>query len=426
MTFWKYEIKFFNIVRTMLTLFETISLGAQLCYWVSTVLSVVSVVQYLDFPSSEAYQDGPVDAGSGLERRSQDYWWSTVFWRLVIPLSGSVPFILSIMLGRSDSGLETSIQQWTSPLSLVKTNRFSSSCTNAGESTISFGSLIILPNIVTHSECVSRHIEYAAVSAFAALSGIFLDLFRIQLPASGLKDRPSTDVLWSRMAFFLTIFLSLIIVRPADVLRHGSQLSLETASLFERVSFSAAGPVLALGKARGLNIQGFPTLDIPSQSRYLTKQWNELPREGQLWKKLVRLFWRSILRLCILVSLQSLFGLAAPAFLHKLLQNLEGRARGEHISPPVVWLSVFGFGSSLVLQAYAESWILWVATSKLDAPLQGLLSALVFQKSVRRPAGFQDVRRDDESEPKSDTTISVINLLTNDRSVQTNTLAWAN
>jgi hypothetical protein len=267
-------------------------------------------------------------------------------------------------------------------------------------------------------ECGSRHIECAAASAFALLSANFLDLFRIQLTqSSSIVDCPSSDALWSRVALLLIIFLSFIIVRPADLLRHGSQSSLETSSLFERLSFSAAAPILALGRDRGLSIQDFPALDVRSRSRYLTKQWNALPSECPLWKKLVRMFWGNILRLCILILLQSFFGLAAPAFLHKLLQNLEGRARDENIAPTGVWLSVFGFGFSLILQAYAEAWSLWLATSKLDTPLQGLLSALVFQKSVRRLAGSQNVRRDDKSEPKSDAEVSVINLLKNDRFV---------
>jgi hypothetical protein len=114
-------------------------------------------------------------------------------------------------------------------------------------------------------ECASRHIECATASAFAQLSANFLDLFCIQLtPSSSIVDYPSSDVLWSRVALLLIIFLSFNIVRPADLLRHGSQPSLETSSLFERLSFSAAAPILALGKDRALNIQDFPALDVQS------------------------------------------------------------------------------------------------------------------------------------------------------------------
>jgi hypothetical protein len=108
----------------MLTLFEALSLAAQLCYWASSILSVVSVVQYLDPPRDEAYQDDSVDA-HGHEPRSRNYGRSTFFWRLVLPLSGSVPFILSIILGWLDSGLETNTQQWTGPLNLVVISQFS-------------------------------------------------------------------------------------------------------------------------------------------------------------------------------------------------------------------------------------------------------------------------------------------------------------
>ena len=194
-------------------------------------------------------------------------------------------------------------------------------------------------------ECGSRHIECAAASAFALLSANFLDLFRIQLTqSSSIVDCPSSDALWSRLALLLIIFLSLItsVQLISYVMDHS--LRWKTSSLFERLSFSAAAPILALGKDRELNIQDFPALDVQSRSRHPTKQGNALPGEGPLWRKLSRMFWRNILRLCILILLQSFSGLAAPASLQKLLQNLEGRARDANIAPTGVWLSVFGFG----------------------------------------------------------------------------------
>src|ERR1700741_2237905 len=99
------------------------------------------------------------------------------------------------------------------------------------------------------------------------------------VPSSSTIDCLNSDTLWSQMALLLIIFLSLIIVRPADLLRRGSQPSPATSSLFERLSFSAAAPILALGKEKGLNIQGLPALDVPSRSIHLTKQWNALPSE---------------------------------------------------------------------------------------------------------------------------------------------------
>jgi hypothetical protein len=210
-------------------------------------------------------------------------------------------------------------------------------------------------------------------------------------------------------------------VRPTDLFHNGSHSSLE-GSLFERFSFSGAAPILALGKARGLTLKDLPALNVSSRSGYLIKRWNALPGDGPLWRKLSRMFWRNILQFCITIFLKSLFTLAAPAFLHKLLQNLEGRTEGENTAAAGVWLYVLGFGFSLVLQAYADGWVLWVTTSKLETPLQGLLSALVFQKSVRRQSDNQTANlelTDDKSAPKSDPTISVINLLKSDRFAET-------
>jgi ABC-type multidrug transport system fused ATPase/permease subunit len=154
----------------------------------------------------------------------------------------------------------------------------------------------------------------------------------------------------------------------------------------------------------------------------LANQFNALSVDGPLWKKLLRLFWPRILLFCILIFLQSLFGVTAPAFLHRLLLNLEGRAEADSTVSAGVWLTVFGYGFSLVLQAYADGWVQWVTTSELDTHIQGLLSTLVFRKSVQRLSGSAlDQKRDANEAAKPQTAVSVINLLKTDRFVEKST-----
>jgi hypothetical protein len=95
----------------MLALFNVLSLSAQLSYLLSAGLSVVSIAPYLDFPE-EVNQYNSIDVGRYRFPSSRQF---TSLGRLAALLLS----FLSIILGWSDAGLETRVQEWMSPLYLV-------------------------------------------------------------------------------------------------------------------------------------------------------------------------------------------------------------------------------------------------------------------------------------------------------------------
>lgn len=96
------------------------------------------------------------------------------------------------------------------------------------------------------------------------------------------------------------------------------------------------------------------------------------------------------------LTLLQAFGNFAPQFVtYHILKILEKRVPGQPVGPEawiwVVVLTICTLGSSWI-----EAWLFWISWSELAIPVRSQLSALIFQKAMRR----KDVKGASKSKAK--------------------------
>lgn len=95
---------------------------------------------------------------------------------------------------------------------------------------------------------------------------------------------------------------------------------------------------------------------------------------------------------------QSIFRFSPQLAMLHLLRLLEARSNGEG-SNFEAWVWVFCLGAGLIIQSGLENWMIWISISELTVPLRSELSALIFQKAMRR----KDVKEAEKSEIEAGT-----------------------
>lgn len=67
----------------------------------------------------------------------------------------------------------------------------------------------------------------------------------------------------------------------------------------------------------------------------------------------------------------------------RLIKQLELRDSGGSPSKEL-WILVFGMGLFTLVEQWIDGWVIWYSVTRLAMPIRGQLSALVFEKSLRR------------------------------------------
>jgi hypothetical protein len=96
------------------------------------------------------------------------------------------------------------------------------------------------------------------------------------------------------------------------------------------------------------------------------------------------------------LTLLQAFGNFAPQFvIYHLLKILEARVLGQPISPEAwIWVTVLTI--TTLGASWIEAWLFWISWSELAIPVRSQLSALIFQKAMRR----KDVKGASKSQRK--------------------------
>ncbi|KAF8846826.1 P-loop containing nucleoside triphosphate hydrolase protein [Acephala macrosclerotiorum] len=163
---------------------------------------------------------------------------------------------------------------------------------------------------------------------------------------------------------------------------------MSTGSALVRYSFAWCEHLLVLaGKKKTLDLNDLPKMDHYTRSKDLSEAWLRMKHSGKLWISVFLTHKRAFVTQWVLTLIQA-FGTFAPQFvLLHILRILEKRQAAMAVSSEA-WIWVVALGLSTILSSWIDDWLFWISWSEIAIPVRSQLSALIFQKAMRR----KDVR----------------------------------
>ena len=171
-----------------------------------------------------------------------------------------------------------------------------------------------------------------------------------------------------------------------------------TVSALSRYSFSWLQPLLATARQKKrLELDDLPKMDHYTRSKDLSNVWARSTRPRKLWIKVFLAHKWSFMIQWFLTLLQA-FGNFAPQFMtYHILKILEKREPGKQVNAEA-WVWVVALMLATIGASWIESWLFWLSWAELAIPIRAQLSALIFQKAMRR----KDVKGASKSKKKYD------------------------
>ncbi|EED23005.1 ABC bile acid transporter, putative [Talaromyces stipitatus ATCC 10500] len=230
-------------------------------------------------------------------------------------------------------------------------------------------------------------------SGFSSLFLFMVLLFQVTLlvqsgsSGDGSWKNPTHIFIYSSqlVASIISALASVSIPRRPEVFYDNHPVdSMYTDSALGRLSFAWIEPMLMLAKRRKhLDLKNLPKMDHRTRAQDLSQSWTNKQHPRRLWIELVLAHKRALATQWGLTLLQAV-GTFAPQFVtYFLLRILENRVYGEK-APAEAWIWVIILTLTSVGVSWIESWMFWISWSELAIPVRAQLSALIFQKAMRR------------------------------------------
>ncbi len=216
-----------------------------------------------------------------------------------------------------------------------------------------------------------------------------------------LRSSPAAFALRvAELVFSISLAVSaLCIPRRPDVFFQGEQVDrMYTASALGRYTFSWPSGLLNLAaKKRDLDLSDLTRPDQYTRADCMSANWKSRKPSGhRLWLALVMAHKKPLAVQWFLTFVASVLNFAPQWVILQLLRYLEDRQPGGKQSLEV-WMWVVWLGVAIIGQSWVESYLWWLSFSDLHIPVRAQLSALIFEKSMRR----KDVKGTGKSKKKA-------------------------
>jgi ABC-type multidrug transport system fused ATPase/permease subunit len=229
---------------------------------------------------------------------------------------------------------------------------------------------------------------YASGSCGLLLAvNLYHDGLLLSNPSFGSLGPPEV-IVFRMLQLVLTTFAafaSLSLPRRPHVFKDSEPVDgMYTVSALGRYTFAWVGHLLYLARRRKrLNLDDLPKMDHYTRSKDLSQSWAEKEHPRKLWVEVALAHkWAFIIQ-WVLTLLQA-FGNFAPQFVtYHLLKLLEDRVVGQPVSSEA-WVWVVVLTLTTIGSGWIESWLFWISWSEIAIPVRSQLSALIFQKAMRR------------------------------------------
>ncbi|KAK2005813.1 ABC transporter [Colletotrichum eremochloae] len=159
-----------------------------------------------------------------------------------------------------------------------------------------------------------------------------------------------------------------------------------TVPAYSRFTWDWCAEIIDLATKKGdLDASDLPKPDHWTRSEDTAAAWKSynFDSNSNLWWSIVWAY-RVPLFLQWSIAISKAVLSFAPAWITlQILEALQRRLPGEEL-PMNIWILVFWLGLAILTDAWAEATMFWLSWAELCIPLRGALSALVFEKSMRR------------------------------------------
>lgn len=222
----------------------------------------------------------------------------------------------------------------------------------------------------------------------------------------------------------LASLLGLLLPRRPDVCRNGTVVDRENSTSFlGRITFSWAATVMILvGRGKDVDVDQLPELDHDSRAENLQRSFSQAKENVQrnaaptaaiqapMWKILLHAHRYYLLLEFVLCLIQAVVAFSPNLSLLAILRFLEGRS--EHGLQIVEMLViVVALGASMMLSAFMENWLYWVAWNKISVRVYEQISIIVFNKAVRLTGASSPTTTADREDERDADTQNAINLV---------------
>ncbi|CAJ2500027.1 Uu.00g028800.m01.CDS01 [Anthostomella pinea] len=200
-------------------------------------------------------------------------------------------------------------------------------------------------------------------------------------------------------------FASLSIPRRPDVF-HGGKLvdRKHTVSAWSRFNWSWPSNVLGYAaKKKNLDLIDLPRPDHLTRSKEAAADWESRGFTGPLWLSIIYAHkWLFALQ-WFLTLMTALLNFAPQWVVLQLLHLLERRQTHERLGYDA-WMWVIWLLVAIIAQGWFESYVFWMSFGELCIPIRAQLSALIFEKSMRR----KDVKEASKKRPAAESSEATI------------------
>lgn len=187
------------------------------------------------------------------------------------------------------------------------------------------------------------------------------------------------------VASLLSAFAGLSLPRRPEVFYKSHPVdNMDTQSALAKFTFTWIEPILMIAKNRKhLDLKDLPKMNHRTRAKDLSESWANKKHSRKLWIEVVLAHKRALTVQWILTLGQSV-GTFAPQFAtYFILKMLEDNVFGQR-APPEAWIWVIVLTITSIGSSWIESWLYWICWSELAIPVRAQLSALIFQKAMRR------------------------------------------
>jgi hypothetical protein len=195
--------------------------------------------------------------------------------------------------------------------------------------------------------------------------------------------------------------VSLCIPRRPEVFdRDGKPIDrMYTSTALDRFTWGWPSYLLKMASKRNqLDLDDLPRPDHYTRAAELSADWKKRASKRQLWLAIILAHKMALAKQWLLTLITSFLNFGPQWVILQLLRILENRAGQENYSLSV-YMWVFWLGIVIVAQAWIESHVFWLSFAELAIPVRGQVSALIFEKSMRK----KDVKGSGRSRNKKTT-----------------------
>lgn len=255
-------------------------------------------------------------------------------------------------------------------------------------STAAWGALLFQALAIASNRSSVRAYELGTYTFLCSVTLAGILLVMGTKVAESLLENNRTLLALRVIEFALSISLAVAgisLPRRPDVYYDGELVDrMLTESALSRFTFAWPTGVLSLAaKKKNLDLVDLARPDHLTRSADTSVSWKKLNHKHRLWISLTLAHKRALIIQWALTLCTSVLNFAPQWVILQLLRFLERRQPGSSNGIGawvwVVWLAV-----AIITQSWIESWVFWLSFADLAIPLRAQVSALIFEKSMRR------------------------------------------